>query len=156
MELTLCHVLAYAEKAEAEKSEAAFRFNCAQRKLLCNHVFPKKSTRHPQVPMRIPSRMFRISSQCQSSGLNGPSHVGLHLSHRRGLIWGLKQPVYSAIALEIWVLSRVWYTVGYIKKGPNGVRTPDQHEPDLVTYVLSFPLVLEVGWCKAQRDCYAR
>lgn len=31
--------VAYAEKAEAEKSEAAFRFNCAQRKSLSIHVF---------------------------------------------------------------------------------------------------------------------
>lgn len=35
LELTKRYDLAYAEKAEVEKSEAAFRFNCAQRKLFC-------------------------------------------------------------------------------------------------------------------------
>ena len=43
--------------------------------------------------------------------------------NRRGLIWGLKQPVYSAIAIELWVLTKFWYTYGYIKHGPKGVRT---------------------------------
>ena len=43
--------------------------------------------------------------------------------NRRGLIWGLKQPVYSAIVLEMWVLTRFWYTYGYINYGPKGVRT---------------------------------
>ncbi|KAF9654095.1 hypothetical protein BDM02DRAFT_1924 [Thelephora ganbajun] len=74
---------AYVEKAEAEKSEAAFRFNCAQRA-------------HANTLEIIP---YIITT---------------------GLIWGLKQPLYSAIALEIWVLTKVWYTYGYIKNGPEG------------------------------------
>jgi hypothetical protein len=39
--------LAYAEQAVAEKSEAAFRFNCAQRELLCLRVYLRQFTRHP-------------------------------------------------------------------------------------------------------------
>ncbi|KAF9786781.1 membrane-associated proteins in eicosanoid and glutathione metabolism [Thelephora terrestris] len=74
---------AYAEQAVAEKSEAAFRFNCAQRA-------------HSNTLEIIP---YVITM---------------------GLIWGLKQPVYSAAALEVWVLARIWYTRGYIKNGPKG------------------------------------
>ena len=50
------------------------------------------------------------------------------------MIWGLKHPIYSAAALQIWVLSKVWYTYGYINNGPKGVRAPPkvvshQHNP---------------------------
>lgn len=140
LEFTRLHDLAYAEKAEVEKSEAALRFNCAQRELLDTHVFIQKLTHRLQAPIRIPSRASHMSCQCQSSGLNGPSCVNSRLSRCRGLIWGLKQPVYSAIALEFWVLGRIWYTRGYINNGPSGVRTSDHHDSDLIAHVLSFPL----------------
>ena len=52
--------------------------------------------------------------------------------------------MYSAIALELWVLSRAWYTAGYINNGPQGVRTSDQHELDLIINVLSSPY--SRGW----------
>ena len=144
--------LAYADKAEAEKSEAAFRFNCAQRKFwrVRVPVVVQELTRRPQAPMRIPLRASHTSLQCQWSGLNGQSRVPLHSSHRRAMIWGLKQPVYSATALEIWVLSRVWYTYGYIKNGPKGVRSPDHQKLDLIIH--THPPVSEVCWRNAQRD----
>jgi len=47
------------------------------------------------------------------------------------MIWGLTQPVYSAAALELWVLSKLWYTIGYINNGPKGVRTPPRQKSDL-------------------------
>ena len=69
-------LLAYAEKAEVENSEAALRFNCAQRKLLFYlHVHVQEFTRHPQVPTRIPLRTSHTSSLCQLSVRNGPSRV---------------------------------------------------------------------------------
>ena len=66
------------------------------------------------------------------------------------MIWGLKQPVYSAAALELWVLSKVWYTYGYIKNGPKGVRSPDHQKLDLIIH--THPPVSEVCWRNAQRD----
>ena len=53
------------------------------------------------------------------------------------MIWGLKQPVFSAAALEIWVLSRVWYTVGYIGYGPKGVRIP-HHRGRILPHLFFF------------------
>ncbi|KAJ6549932.1 hypothetical protein B0H19DRAFT_951646 [Mycena capillaripes] len=42
-------------------------------------------------------------------------------------IVAIRYPVIAASALEMWVLSRIAYTIGYIKGGPNNVRIIYSH-----------------------------
>ena len=113
----------YAEKAEVEKSEAALRFNCAQRKFVlppctCPGVYTPSSGAHANTLENLPYIITMSVARSKRT-----VSCALTLSRCRGLIWGLKQPVYSAILLEFWVFTRVLYTYGYINYGPKGVRT---------------------------------
>ncbi|KAF8893795.1 membrane-associated proteins in eicosanoid and glutathione metabolism [Infundibulicybe gibba] len=83
----------YAEKAEAEASPAAFKFNCAQRT-------------HQNTLEFIPIILTTARS-------------GLNTAWCRTLLSGLKYPIPSAIACAYWSLSRISYTRNYIKRGPD-------------------------------------
>lgn len=126
---------AYAELAEVEKSEAAHRFNCAQR------MFPLRSRNCPEADAsfhRCPRQYPREHSICPHdvSLLLLMARFALPDTFRicRAMIWGLKQPVYSAAALELWVFAKAWYTHGYIGYGPKGVRTP-HHQSRILAHL---------------------
>jgi len=59
--------------------------------------------------------------------LEGMFPTFTYISCTIGLIWGLKQPLYSAITLKIWV-----FTEG----GPKEVRISHHHKSDLTAHFL--------------------
>ena len=113
---------AYAEKAEVEKSEAAYRFNCAQRESSITWLNFPDAKASSQAHTGTHWKTFHSLSHRELDPCT-ISCAHLDFPRRSGLIFGLKKPVHSAAAVGFWVLTKALYTVGYIRKGPNGVRT---------------------------------
>lgn len=100
--------IAYATAEQAEKDPKAFAFNCG----MCGS-FPVSMEAEE---LTCDGGRKRIAAQ------RAHANFTEHLTPLLGslLIAGLKSPVYAAGLGVTWSVARVFYALGYTKKGPEG------------------------------------